>query len=79
MEEATNVTARFDLLLILLIISSSLDLLYEVAAIGAAYHKALKIFKKVLRVKDLLGIAVIVLLHLFRLSHSGRVCSGSFL
>lgn len=53
-------------------------MLYEVFGIIAIYHHQVKIVRKVLKLKDLVSLAVIIILHFFRLSHAGSVCSGDY-
>ncbi len=59
-------------------IGSGLDLIYEMIGIVSIYHPNFKVIRKVLKLKDVISLAVIVLLHFFRLSHSGSVCGGDY-
>lgn len=59
--------------------SGILDFIYEILSIMTFKNKNLKKFKRVMKLKDVVGFIVIVLVHVFRLSHAGQVCSGDFI
>jgi hypothetical protein len=61
-------------------VSGTIDLLYEILNIltGEDSH-SFGSLKKVLRVNDMISYAIIIVMHVFRLSHYGKVCSGDFI
>lgn len=75
----TNVSYYFNIVIIALIGSGCIDLFYEIINIIAVNNAKLKALKRVLRFKDIISLLIIVLMHLVRLSHAGKVCSGDYL
>jgi hypothetical protein len=67
------------MILLGLIITGGLDLLFEVISILKSKHRKLKDIKRILMIKDFFSLAIIVLMHIYRLSDAGKVCSGDYL
>jgi hypothetical protein len=65
--ESTDVTYRFRLLLILLLVSCCVDFVYELMEIASVFFESLKGIAKILRFNEVLQVALVIMVHIFRM------------
>jgi hypothetical protein len=75
----TDVSSNFNIVILALFVSTSLDMIYEIVHILSIYHKNLKAARNLLRLKDIITFAVVIMIHYYRLNYAGKVCSGDYL
>ena len=80
-DSASNVSRHFEIIYELLFYGVCIDLLRELLAF--CYYKydvkQLVFFVKILSYVALVHLTNAVLIHIYRLNHAGRVCSGDYL
>ena len=78
-KSVVDVDKNFDLIILLLFIATCIDILREMLALCINHERGkMKWVINILKLNILFSIANIIILNYFRLSHSGRVCSGDY-